>query len=273
VEDARKAAVEGRWEDAIAVNQGIIERFPHDAEAFNRLGRAHLALGSVAAAHDAYVAALRIDPANLIARRNLQRLEILRGRVEATNGEEALPNGASPRTNVFIEEVGKTLVEELVEPAEPAILAEILPGEQLHLQADAEGKRLSVTDKYERKLGEVDPRFVERVLELQHDGNRYEIYSLGMTSQSLRIILREVYRDPDQANKVSFPGKIKATRAYLRERDLLRQRDEADFLLSDEDEEEEEAPPETSDDLDTGDTEPESLIEEALAEDEEDQQI
>jgi hypothetical protein len=244
VEDARQAAVEGRWEDAITINQGIIDRFPQDAEAFNRLGRAQLAFGNLTATHDAYVAALRIDPANLIARRNLQRLEI-----------------------------GKTLVEELVEPAEPTVLAEILPGEPLQLQAEGDGKRLLVIDKQGRQLGEIDPRFVERVIELQQDGNRYEIYSLGMTSQSLRIILREVYRDPDQANKVSFPGKIKATRAYLRERDLLRQRDEADFLLSEEDDEEEEAPPETSDDLDSGDTEPESLIEEALAEDEEDQQM
>ena len=273
VEDARRAAVEGRWEDAITLNQGIIERFPQDAEAHNRLGRAYLACGNVPAAQDAYVAALRLDPANLIARRNLQRLEILRGRGEAANGEDVLPNGTPPRTNVFIEEVGKTLVEELAEPAEAAVLAEILPGEPLNLQVDAEGKRLLVTDKQGRLLGEIDPRFVERVLELQQDGNRYEIYSLGMASQRLRIILREVYRDPDQANKVSFPGKIKATRAYLRERDLLRQRDEADFLLSDEDEEEEETPPETSDDLDTGETEPETLIEEALAEDEEDQQI
>jgi hypothetical protein len=273
VEDARQAAVEGRWEDAITINQGIIDRFPQDAEAFNRLGRAQLAFGNLTATHDAYVAALRIDPANLIARRNLQRLEILRGRGEATNGDEVLPNGAPPRTNVFIEEVGKTLVEELVEPAEPTVLAEILPGEPLQLQAEGDGKRLLVIDKQGRQLGEIDPRFVERVIELQQDGNRYEIYSLGMTSQSLRIILREVYRDPDQANKVSFPGKIKATRAYLRERDLLRQRDEADFLLSEEDDEEEEAPPETSDDLDSGDTEPESLIEEALAEDEEDQQM
>jgi tetratricopeptide (TPR) repeat protein len=273
VQDARTAAVEGRWDETIKLNQEIIERFPQDAEAFNRLGRAHLAFGRLTAAHDSYVAALRIDPANLIARRNLQRLEVLRGRGEAEVAAAALPNIAMPRTNVFIEEVGKTLVEELINPTDPIILAEITPGEQLQIHDAGDGKRLIVTDKQGRVLGEIDAKFAERVIELQGGGNRYEIYSLGMSSQSLRIILREVYRDPAQASKVSFPGKIKATRAYLRERDLLRQRDEADFLLVDEDEEEEETVQEPSDDLDTADAEPEALIDEALTEDEEDQQI
>jgi hypothetical protein len=184
-----------------------------------------------------------------------------------------LPNGTLPRTNVFIEEVGKTLVEELVNPAETTILAEIAPGEQLVLEEAGDGQGIIVKDKEGRVLGEVDSKSAERVLELQRAGNRYEIYSLGISSHSMRIILREVYRDPSQANKVSFPGKIKATRAYLRERDLLRQRDEADFMLIEDEEEEEETVQEPSDDLDSGDAEPETLIDEALTEDEEDQQI
>lgn len=271
VEDARHAAVEGRWDDAIEINLQIVERFPQDAEAHNRLGRAHLEFNRFGAAHDEFVAALRLDPANLIARRNLQRLEVLRGQAEPEPRDQA-PQSTMPRTTVFIEEVGKTLVEELVDPAEPQVLAEISPGQQLDLKVD--GVRLLVIDGQGRVLGEIDSRFAERVIELQASGNRYAIYALGMTTrQSLRIILREVYRDPAQANKVSFPGKIKATRAYLRERDLLRQRDEADFLLAEDEEEEEETAPETGDDLDAEAQEPEAIIEEALAEDEDDQNL
>lgn len=273
VEDARKAAVDGRWDETIAINQHIIERFPQDAEAHNRMGRAHLQFHRFGPAHDEYVAALRLDPANLIARRNLQRLEVLRGRPPLDGEDEASHAVAMPRTTVFIEEVGKTLVEELVNPADPQVLADIPPGH--HLELRVEGSRLVVYDHHDRVIGEIDSRFAERVIELQTAGNRYEVYALGIsTSQSMRIILREVYRDPAQANKVSFPGKIKATRAYLRERDLLRQRDEADFhFADDDDEEEEEAAPDTHEDLDTPDQEPEALIEEALAEDEEDQNI
>ena len=65
--------------EAVTLNEQILERFQKDAEAYNRLGRAKLALGKLEEAKDAYSKALRADPANLIARRNLQRLESLRG--------------------------------------------------------------------------------------------------------------------------------------------------------------------------------------------------
>ena len=76
------------------------------------------------------------------------------------------------------------------------------------------------------------------MIELIDGGNRYEVYALGLSSVSLRVILREVFRDPRLASRVSFPRQISYTRAYLRERDQLRQRDEADFLFTDEDDEE-----------------------------------
>jgi hypothetical protein len=55
----------------------------------------------------------------------------------------------------------------------------------------------------------------------------------------LRVILREVYRDPSLVGKISFPRQI-TSRAYMRERDLLRQRDESDFFLLDDDDDDEE---------------------------------
>jgi hypothetical protein len=89
-------------------------------------------------------------------------------------------------------------------------------------------------------LGEIQTKVAERVVELQLGGNRYEVYALGLAAGSLRVILREVYRDPSQVTKVSFPGKIKATRAYMRERETLRLRDESDFLMGDDDDDDDE---------------------------------
>ncbi len=63
-----------------------------------------------------------------------------------------------------------------------------------------------------------------------------------MTGHSLRTIIREIFRDASVATTVSFPRQI-TSRAYLRDRDLLRQRDESDFFLFDEDEEEEDTEP------------------------------
>jgi hypothetical protein len=242
VEDARKAALDGDWELAISVNQQIIERFQKDAEAFNRLGRAYIALGKQDEAKDAYSKALRADPANLIARRNLQRIEILRASSSQGNGEPSRP-GTMPRTSVFLEEVGRTWVDELVNPGHLHDLADIYSGE--HLQLSVEDDRLVVRRASGDRLGEVEPKTARRVLDLMDGGNRYEIYALGLSGQTLRTILRETFRDPSQATTVSFPRQI-TSRAYLRDRDLLRQRDESDFFLFDEDEEEDESEPTTA---------------------------
>ena len=242
-EDARKAAFEGNWEEAVTRNQKIIDRFQKDAEAFNRLGRAYIALGTLDDAKDAYSKSLRADPANLIARRNLQRLEILRGQGGRHSVDVTRP-GPMPRTTAFLEEVGKTWVDDLVNPGDLQLLADISPGEQLQLIEEA-GK-LVVLRAGGARLGEIEPKTGRRVLDLMVSGNRYEIFALGLSGQTLRTILREILRDPSVATVVSFPRQI-TSRAYLRDRDLLRQRDEADFFLFDEDEEEEDAEPTATD--------------------------
>jgi tetratricopeptide (TPR) repeat protein len=236
VEDARRTALDGDWELAITLNQNLLERTPRDAEAQNRLGRAYFQLNNYSAAYEAYSGSLKIDPANMIARRNLQRLELLRRKHGADvleQNDSAIP--IIPKTNVFIEEVGKTWVDELVNPVSLEELAEVSAGEQLTLAV--EGHRLYVERLTGERLGEVDAKTAERLVELILSGNRYEVYALGLSSSSLRVILRESYRDPKLANKFSFPRQITYTRAYLRDRDQLRQRDEADFLFSDDDDE------------------------------------
>ena len=238
-EEARRAAFEGNWEEAVALNLQIIDRFQRDADAFNRLGRAYISVGNLDEAKDAYSKALRADPANLIARRNLQRLEILRGQGGSSPAEVTRP-GPMPRPSTFLEEVGKTWVDELVNPGELRLLADISSGEQLQLAE--ENDRLVVRRASGDRLGEVEPKTARRVLDLMASGNRYEIFALGLAGQTLRVIIREIFRDPSVATTVSFPRQI-TSRAYLRDRDLLRQRDEADFFLFDEDEEDEETEP------------------------------
>lgn len=235
-EDARTAAMDGRWEDAIVINRLIIERSARDAFAFNRLGKAYLELGDVVQATEAYTGALKADPANMIARRNLQRLEQMRGHeAEILQREKRL----TPRTNVFIQEVGKTWVDELINTASTDVLAEIASGEALELEAQKGHLYVKRSDGVQ--LGEIEQRTAVRVIELMNGGNQYEIYALGTSAAGLRIILRESYRDPSQADRVSFPRQISQAGKYLRERDLLRQRDEAEFYFSDDDDEEIEA--------------------------------
>lgn len=274
VEDARQAALDGRWDEALSMNEQLIERYPRDAEAHNRLGRALVAYKRYGAAFDAYTAALKADPANMIARRNLQRLEHLRlaPEPETTTAEPAEGNEI-PRTAVFIEEIGKTWIDELVNPAPAEELAKINAGEQLQFRI--EGDRLLVVTPAGQRLGEVEAKTAERVIELMEGGNRYEVYALGLSAHSLRVILREVYHDPAMAGKVAFPRQLKATRAYMRERDILLQRDQEDFFHEDEDEgeEDEEAALESEEEEEGPESDAEAFIEDTVTVDEDEPQI
>lgn len=266
IEDARATALAGHWDEAITLNLRIIERSPRDAEAHNRLGRALLALGRYSEATDAYSDALRADPANLIARRNLQRLETLRQRDDsAPTPAPDVPleaeSGNSPRTTIFIEEVGKTWVDELVNPPPSDVLVDIYPAQQLELIV--EGSRLVVATRDGRRLGEIEAKTAERVIQLMSGGNRYEVYSLGLSAHSLRVILRETYHEPALAEKISFPRQI-TSRAYLRERDLLRQRDESDFFFTDDEDEEDEAITAEADDEEANESDGEQFIDETV---------
>lgn len=235
VAEAQTAALEGRWQEALELNDKLIERFPRDADARNRKGRALIELRQLNAARDAYSESLKADPANMIARRNLQRLEMLYSRSEGLPEGEATTKAAIPRANVFIEEIGKTWVDELANPADLGQLAEVSPGEQLSV--DVADSRVTVLSSRGAILGEVDSRIAQRIAELMQSGNRYEVYALGVSSQSLRVIIREVYKDPSVGSRISFPRQNRATQDLMRERELLFQREEGDFVFSDEDEE------------------------------------
>src|SRR4051812_39066483 len=76
-ERAIKLAMESKWEEAAQENETILQVFPRDVDAHNRLGKALTELGRYNDAREAYGRALQLDANNIIARKNLQRLETL----------------------------------------------------------------------------------------------------------------------------------------------------------------------------------------------------
>jgi len=43
-------AMQGRWQEVVVANKALLETFPDDIDAFNRLGRAYVELGEYALA-------------------------------------------------------------------------------------------------------------------------------------------------------------------------------------------------------------------------------
>ncbi len=191
-------AMESRWEEAVEVNQSILEDFPNDLETFNRLGKALSELGRNGEAREAFERALSVSPRNPIAKKNLDRLARL--------GDEGPRAGASParRSRAFIEERGRSGVTSLINLGPSERLLELAPGHPVAL--DVDGGALKVSSQSGEYLGQVEPRLAARLVRLTRGGNRYEAVVTGVEERSLAVFIRETYRHPSQAGTVSFPS-------------------------------------------------------------------
>jgi hypothetical protein len=234
-QEALAASLDSRWEDVIRLNDEFLERFPRSADALNRKGRAYIELRQLADAREAYSEALKADPANMIARRNLQRLETLYNRAEGQPEGQPAPDSTIPRASVFIQETGKTWIDELADAADPGQLAEVSPGDKVQLKI--EDNRVIVLSDDGVRLGELELRISARIARLTEAGHEFEAYSLGTSPSSLRVIIRETNRPEGSEGTVTFPRQDFASQDLMREREQLSLREEGDFDFGDEEEE------------------------------------
>jgi hypothetical protein len=243
-ERAREAAVAGDWEGAVEINQEILKHVPQDASASNRLGKALDQLGRIDEAIEAYQASMEIDASNVIAQRNIQRLEQLRDREPPPAAEGK--SGPAIRASVFIEETGKTYVTELVRSRNNDALTRLSPASEIELRP--EGDLVAAFDQFGNKLGYLEPRISRRVRELIEAGNQYQGFVIALSGRTVRIIVREVYRHPDVPLHMALPpqAKMPAPRPYIRDTAATRDLD-PDLYLDDEDETDEDV---EDDDLD-----------------------
>jgi tetratricopeptide (TPR) repeat protein len=231
-EQAISLATKGRWEEAARVNREIVELFPNDVDAHNRLGKALMEVGRYSEAREAYARAAKIDPMNSIALKNLQRLTKL--------GEER--TGAPPPTAVdprlFIEESGKTTVTQLTEVRRKGSLAKLTAGDQLKLET--RGNQIAVVDFAGQDIGRIEPRLEQHLVDLLKMGNEYSVFVTSASDNSVNVIVRETHRSPSMGNRPSFRPSAAAEgiRAYTREGALRYELEEEEEELLEEEEEE-----------------------------------
>ena len=191
-------AMQGRWQEAVTANKAIVENFPTDVNAYNRLGRAYMELGDYAQARAAYEKAVELDSYNSIATKNLSRLSRL--------GEKAVSRDGGLHKiepQQFIEEVGKAGVVSLLRLAPPQILARLVAGERVNLKVD--GTHLLIENDRGEYLGQVGTKHGQRLVKLMAGGNQYSAAIVKALEEVVTVIIREVFQHPSQVGKLSFP--------------------------------------------------------------------
>ncbi len=229
-DQAIKLALQSQWEEAVATNRMLLSQFPHDPEALNRLGKALSEIGQYAEAKKAYAEALEMNPANTIARKNLERLSHL-----SNEADNHAPPAAAERIDprLFIEETGKTGFTRLVNPAPAEVLAKLTSGDQVYFFVD--GHTLHVRNARGEEIGQVEPRLANRLINFMEGGNQYAAAITDLGERQVRIIVRETYQHPNMLGRVSFPaqGAGETIRPYIKDSVLRYDRDDEDDFNED----------------------------------------
>ena len=197
--EAISLSMQGRWQEAVDVNQEILSNFPRDVDAYNRLGRAYMELGQLAKATEAYSRTVEIDPYNAIANRNLRRIADM----DQSESEEVDTDQVAPHH--FIEEIGKSGTVVLYDLAPKEKRARMVAGDNVVLKVD--GASLLVENKRGEYMGRIEPRTGQRLGRLIQGGNEYSATIVRSNAEMMSVIIRETYQHPSQAGKLSFPPK------------------------------------------------------------------
>lgn len=233
VEEAIQAALESRWEDAVAINRALVERHGGVEETFNRIGKALTELGEHQAALDAYSQALQINPQNVIAQKNVRKLRLLLESRERIAGAKGAID-----VDLFAEEPGKSALT-VLNPPKSGVVIVVAPGEvvELHLQdGGLQAQTIAAV-----VLGDVDSKIARRLVPLISTGNRYTAVVARVEESQIEIIIREAFQSNENARKSSFPvsrQRREEFRPYAKD-SLLAQRGTDEQALGDAGEEEE----------------------------------
>ena len=191
---AIQTALVGDWDNAITINQLILQEEPNDIDTLNRLAFAFLSLGQAKDAKDLYEKVLSLDMKNPIALRNIKRLN-----------EKNTKKLHVTLNNLFIEEPGKTKVIELINVADKKIIAYLRSGEKLDLRIKR--NKIFAYDLENQFIGMLPDDLCQRLIKFITAGNEYEAYVRTVDNNKICVFMRETKRIKKFRDQPSFiPG-------------------------------------------------------------------
>tara|TARA_B110000263_G_scaffold52694_1_gene44149 strand:- start:813 stop:1673 length:861 start_codon:yes stop_codon:yes gene_type:complete len=214
-QEAVNLAVKGEWERATEVNIAILESFPTDVEAMNRLVKALIEIGSYVDAEATLNQVREIAPYNNIAKKNRARLDQLTANPDLAKSETSKQaRKAASASQTFIEESGKSATTVLrnsnslrnsngrkttvhLSPSDPVVLSR-------------EKNTVMVKTLDGQLLGQLEPKMGNRLARLMDGGNKYSAVVVSVNDDGVSIMVRETFKHPSLQNMCSFPSQSAA---------------------------------------------------------------
>jgi tetratricopeptide (TPR) repeat protein len=198
-DQAIQQALQGNWDEAIAINEKLLSDTPDDIETLNRVAFAYTALRKNREAIQTYEKVLSLDNQNPIAIKNMKRLS---GSAKANGNASHTPLAFALSDTMFIEEHGKTKVVELNNVAQSDVIAHLMTGEMVHLRIKR--SKIFVLDNDDTFIGMLPEDLGKRLIKFMEGGNMYSACIKAIDKKSVTIFIKEVKRANRFKNQPSF---------------------------------------------------------------------
>lgn len=230
-QQAIDAAINTSWKEAIKLNLKIIKADKKNIDAYLRLGFAYLQLKKTKEAKKYYQKALKIQPGNLTAIENLERIKVLSGRKNQPITKQR-KKSLTLDPNLFLEIPGRTKTVILVNPGQKNILAQLTIGQQVFLRQKK--RRVEIRTSEKEYIGHLPDDLSKRLLILMKAGSEFTAFIKEANLRRVVVFLKEIKRGNKVLKYSPFPTNIQSQLNQLNQEEIS-QMEEEDKELTDAD--------------------------------------
>lgn len=198
------AALARNWDEAIRLNQKILDVNEESIDALLAISFAYMEKGDFKKAKLSYKKALKVDPTNIIARNNSEKIAILLKKGSSHDSSDS--EGVTLDPEVFINIKGKTRAVTLMNIGQAGILAKLKIGEKVELKVKK--RRLEARNKKGEYIGCLPDDVSKRLIFFIEAETLYETYIQSATKNSVDIFICEKKKGPKVEHYISFPDNI-----------------------------------------------------------------
>lgn len=192
-DDAIAAALSQDWEEAVKINQALLDLDPKSVDALNRLGFAYLQLGKIKEAKEIYQRVITLDQYNQIAQKNLLKLN---------NKNHSALNTAMVSPLMFLEEPGKTKIVNCINLAQSKIISGLHCGQEVRIKVKTHC--IEIRDDQNNYLGAFPDDVSFKLSKYITGGNKYKVIIRSIGKNTLTVFIRELSRGSVFADQPSF---------------------------------------------------------------------
>jgi hypothetical protein len=198
-QQAVDAAINLDWKKAIELNKKILKLDKNNVDCHLRLGFIYLQKNDYKEAKKHYKLVIKIQPSNLLAADNLEKIQVL----GTTGGKKRNDKDLNFNPNLFIEVPGKTKSISLVNPGQKNILARLTVGEEVYLKPKK--RKIELRTKTSEYLGSLPDDISKRLLLFIKAGSEYRAFIKEVSLNKVVIFVREEKLGKKVLKFSSFP--------------------------------------------------------------------